>query len=239
MCSLHTYNPNQTVINNNKTNNNEEGDNNDDDDDIIIESKNNNEEETKEEEMHDDNNDDIIIESKNNNEEETKAEEKHNDDDDDITEDDKDTDDNKEDDINIADDDDDDDDNYIPNANKELDFSDDEEFLAELLDCSDEVIELMSKVKSKWAKGGNNAKGGNQHYWTGPKPPDTSRMTESKGEEAMRKFQRERKKWTDVQRKKRIKDGMIAADIMFTRQWRKYASHLCIMVTHFRRRTFC
>ena len=32
----------------------------------------------------------------------------------------------------------------------------------------------------------------------------------------MRKFQHEHKKWTDAQRKKLIKDGMIAADITFT-----------------------
>ena len=83
------------------------------------------------------------------------------------------------DDNNTDEDDNDDDGNYVPNANKELDFSDNEEFLAELSDCSDEVIELTSKVKSKRAKGGVSAMGGNQHYRTGPKPPDTSRMMEA------------------------------------------------------------
>ena len=79
----------------------------------------------------------------------------------DSTEDDKDTDDDKEDDDDITDDDNDDDDNYyVPNKNMELDFSDNEEFLAELSDCSDEVIELTSKVKSKRAKGGGQRYGG-------------------------------------------------------------------------------
>ncbi len=52
----------------------------------------------------------------------------------------------------VDDEDDDDDVIYVPNANKDLDFSDDEEFLVDLSDCSDEVIEVTKKVTSKWAK---------------------------------------------------------------------------------------
>ena len=87
--------------------------------------------------------------------------------------------------------------------------------MADLSDCSIEVIKVMSK-NTKREKGVKNTKGDNQHYRNGPKPPDTSRMTEAKAEEAMNNFQRERKKWTDAQRKKRIKGGMITGDITFT-----------------------
>ena len=138
---------------------------------------------------------------------------------------------------NTDEDDDDNDGNHVPNVNKELDFSDDKEFLAELSDCSDDVIEVESK-----GKGVKKAKGGNQHYRNGPKPPDTSRMTEAQVEAAMNNFLRERKKWTDTQRKKRIKDGMMARDISFTGDnsstlfglWRKFASLHYVLVTPFK-----
>ena len=50
--------------------------------------------------------------------------------------------------------------------------------MAELSDCSDEVIVVKSKEKKK-------PKGGTQHYRNGPKPPDTSRMTKAQAEDAM------------------------------------------------------
>ena len=117
MCSVHTYTRNRS-----KGDKIDDIDDDDDeeDDDVVIQSKNDKIDESKEEGKHDyDNEIDYhgVEETKNNH-------------------------DNDFDDNNNTDEDydDDDDGNYVPNANKELDFSDDEEFLAELSDCSNEVI---------------------------------------------------------------------------------------------------
>ncbi len=131
MCSIHTYTCNRSK--GDKIN-----DIDDDGDDVVIQSKNDTVEDSKEEVKDDDDNE---IDGDG-------VEEVNDDHDDDF-----------DDDNNTDEDDNDDNGNYVSNANKELDFSDDEEFLAELSNCSDDVIEVKSK-----GKGVKKAKGGNQHY---------------------------------------------------------------------------
>ena len=177
MCSVHTYTRNRSA---GDKIDDIDGDDDEEDEDVVIQSKTDKIDESKEEGKHDYDNDiddHASEETKNNHNDDFEVNNNADEDYDDI-----------------------DDGNYVPNANKELDFSDDEEFLAELSDCSDEVIVVKSKEK-----GVKKAKGGTQHYRNGPKPPDTSRMTEAQAEAAMNNFLRERKKWT--KNAKKVTDG--------------------------------
>ena len=105
---------------------------------------------------------------------------------------------------------------YVPNANKELDFSDDEDFLLQLSDCSDDLIANNPCEKNKRAASPQKKGQGYKRFDKGSQPPYYSNMSEDEAILAKEEFAKERKRWTDAERSKRIKAGGILTGITFT-----------------------